>query len=274
MNLTGTTWFINEFPDVSHVNVKISFTSNGQDYIALDSVSYSYTDYGLIYYAQESSDIVYSNNEWFDFGYRTITFTSEVDEESSTLDQEQFIIWLEANATSALPKISKIRLPDGVEYSISDETPKNYITKVNASWADPIDVNCATYSGVVNLDIYHSASGVISGSYGSSTAIPVITVNDTGHITDISTSTVNSSTKFTTCTLPIFSAAGSQAVTVSGVTANSHPVLDVYIDTAAHATAYTEAWSHIYKADTSANTITFYSDAATSTALTVMVKDY
>lgn len=80
--------------------------------------------------------------------------------------------------------------------------------------------------------------------------------------------------KFTTCTLPIFSTAGSQAVTVSGVTANSNPVLDVYIASASDVSTMTEAWSHIYRADTSADTITFYSDDATSTALTVMVKDY
>lgn len=80
--------------------------------------------------------------------------------------------------------------------------------------------------------------------------------------------------KYTTCTLPAFTAAGNKAVTVSGVTANSTPILDVVTSTTA-ATAETqiEAWSHIYAATTSANTITFYSNAATS-EITVSVKSY
>jgi hypothetical protein len=50
--------------------------------------------------------------------------------------------------------------------------------------------------------------------------------------------------------------------------------LDVYISSAENVVDCTESWSHIYRADTAANKITFYSDAATSTQLTVMVKDY
>lgn len=48
-------------------------------------------------------------------------------------------------------------------------------------------------------------------------------------------------TKFTTCTLPIFSTAGSQEVAVTGVTADSNPVLDVYIASASDVSAITEA---------------------------------
>ena len=103
-------------------------------------------------------------------------------------------------------------------------------------------------------------------SFGTSTT--TFLNNSGAWSTPVATST------YTTCTLPMFTAAGSTAVTVSGVTASSNPVLDVYIDTSSNVSAYVEAWSHIYRADTSANTITFYSDAATSTALTIMVKGY
>ena len=75
-------------------------------------------------------------------------------------------------------------------------------------------------------------------------------------------------------TLPAFTAAGSKDVTVTGCTANSHPVLDVVTSTT-QATAETqiEAWSHIYAAQSKANAITFYSDGAT-TQITVAVKGY
>lgn len=62
---------------------------------------------------------------------------------------------------------------------------------------------------------------------------------------------------FTTITLSTFTGAGSKSVNCTGVTADSHPVLDVYVDAAANAAAIYEAWSHIYRADSGAGTITF-----------------
>ncbi len=81
-------------------------------------------------------------------------------------------------------------------------------------------------------------------------------------------------TNFTTCTLPIFTAAGSKEVECIGVTTSSHPTLDVYIDAAANVDAMRDAWSHIYKVISGTNKLTFYSDKETSTAITVLVKDY
>lgn len=79
---------------------------------------------------------------------------------------------------------------------------------------------------------------------------------------------------YTTCTLPEFSGAGNKAIEVSGVTANSTPILDVITSTTADTAAtQLEAWSHIYAATTAENTITFYSDGATS-EITVAVKGY
>lgn len=151
------------------------------------------------------------------------------------------------------------------------------VTSVRVQASSPIESSTSTaQTGSLNTTISHATSGVTAGTYGSATSVPVFSVNATGHVTGVTDTTISvtTATKYTTCTLPIFTAAGSKAVTVSGVTASSNPVLDVYIDTVANISSYTEAWSHIYKADTSADTITFYSDAATSTALTVMVKDY
>ena len=81
-------------------------------------------------------------------------------------------------------------------------------------------------------------------------------------------------TTFTTCTLPTFSAAGSKTIECVGVTSDSHPTLDVYIDAAANVDACRDAWSHIYKVISGNGTLIFYSNDATSTALTILVKDY
>ena len=166
----------------------------------------------------------------------------------------------------------------GEKYTWNSKTSNTgTVTSVRVQATSPITSSQNTaQTGTLNTTIAHANSGVTAGTYGSATSVPVFKVNATGHVTEVTNTTITASaaTKYTTCTLPVFTAAGSKAVTVSGVTANSNPVLDVYIDTATNVAAYTEAWSHIYRADTSANTITFYSDAATSTQLTVMVKDY
>ena len=79
---------------------------------------------------------------------------------------------------------------------------------------------------------------------------------------------------YTTCTLPVFAAAGSQNVNVSGITLDSHPILDIYIEDPSSVSACLEAWSHIYRADVYSGGITFYSDAATNMSLTVLIKGY
>ena len=64
--------------------------------------------------------------------------------------------------------------------------------------------------GTGDVTINHAVSGVISGSYGSSSAIPIITVDSYGHITAISTSSVNI----------VSSLAGLSDVTLTSPTAN------------------------------------------------------
>lgn len=166
----------------------------------------------------------------------------------------------------------------GEKYTWNSKTSNTgTVTSITVKTSSPISGGSSTaVTGSGTWTISHANSGVTAGTYGSATAVPKITVDATGHVTGVTNTTITASaaTKYTTCTLPVFTAAGSKAVTVSGVTANSNPVLDVYIDTAANLPTYAEAWSHIYRADTSTNTITFYSDAETSTQLTVMVKDY
>lgn len=72
----------------------------------------------------------------------------------------------------------------------------------------------------------------------------------------------------------MFTAAGSKNVSVPGVTADSHPILSVYIDTAENANDIKKDWSKIYRAESYDGGITFYSSDATSAVRTVMVSGY
>ncbi len=81
-------------------------------------------------------------------------------------------------------------------------------------------------------------------------------------------------TTFTTCTLPIFTAAGTKTVEVLGMTSSSHPTLDVYIADAEEVDSCRDAWSHIYRVISGTDQLTFYSDDATERSITVLVKDY
>lgn len=157
---------------------------------------------------------------------------------------------------------------------------------------DQTQSTAITTTGTISL----ATSGVTAGTYGSSNKIPTVTIDSYGRVTSASENTIsipsyNSgpgisiandtiSETYTTCTLPTFSAAGFQNVTVPGITGDSHPVLDVYITNASDVAACNEAWSHIYRADSYGpdsegnGGITFYSDAATSSALTIMIKGY
>lgn len=82
---------------------------------------------------------------------------------------------------------------------------------------------------------------------------------------------------YTTITLPAFSTAGLKRVNLSGITSSSHPILDIVIPnntSSSSIKAMMDAWAHIYNAETGAGVITFYSDAATTTQLTIAVKGY
>lgn len=80
---------------------------------------------------------------------------------------------------------------------------------------------------------FNGANTITNGpAFGSSTS--------TFLRNDGSWATPTAAQTYTTCNLPKFTAAGSQAVTVSGITASSNPILDIYIDTAAHAVAFNE----------------------------------
>lgn len=62
-------------------------------------------------------------SSWTNESYRTVTFTSEVTEESGYLTQTEFITWLEANAVQVIPEpeyVDKTVLLSGDEYYFKD----------------------------------------------------------------------------------------------------------------------------------------------------------
>ena len=82
---------------------------------------------------------------------------------------------------------------------------------------------------------------------------------------------VGTSSVHTLCALEAFSAKGEKTVDVEGVTENSNVILDLVVSNESEVTAAYTAWSHIYRAVAGNGTITFYSNAATSTAVLVQV---
>ena len=85
--------------------------------------------------------------------------------------------------------------------------------------------------------------------------------------------TINSKlNRWAQVTVPKFGSATSQDVTVSGMTANDHPVASIIITSSGSVASNYEIWSHIYRITSGANKVTFYSDAATSAACTVGIK--
>lgn len=136
---------------------------------------------------------------------------------------------------------------------------------------------------------------------GGSITVPYITVNATGHITAASSKALNIpgidtgrglvlnnnliGIRSISATIPsagwsaISTAAAGKfgfknTVTVEGITANSSPVIDLNMSniTSNWLDSWNEAWSKIYRAETGANTITFYSTEQLSIDLSVNIK--
>ena len=111
--------------------------------------------------------------------------------------------------------------------SVAEGSTNLYFTNARAraalSGSSPI-----SYSSVSGL-ISHAASGVTAGTYGSATAVPVVTVNAEGHITGVSTSAISGSITFTGDVTGAGTTGSTTTLTLanSGVTAGTYTKVTV-----------------------------------------------
>lgn len=126
----------------------------------------------------------------------------------------------------------------------------------------------ATGSGATSVSLTLSNSGATAGTYGSSTAVPVVTVDAKGRITSVTTQAISGSLTFTGDVSGTGSTGGTTTLTLATVNANIGTFNNVTVNakglvTAASNVAYL----------TGNQTITFTGDAtgsgATSVALTL-----
>ena len=145
----------------------------------------------------------------------------------------------------------------------------------------------------------------VSPAPGTTFDVPAVTVDQSGHLTDAATRTVKMPTvangyglgvessgfgiKSVTIDLSaddwsetvlsetenVFTKTVTDTTKLAHITSNSSPTLDVLmsdITSLSDIDAINEAWSKIYRADTGANSITFYATEAPAVALKVIVK--
>lgn len=62
-----------------------------------------------------------------------------------------------------------------------------------------------------------------------------------------------------------------QSITLSGITEDSTPYIDVIVEDPTKAVQLKDAWSHVYNATTSSNTITFYSSEKLDIAIPISI---
>ena len=178
-SLTGTTWIINETPTApsESFECKISFTSN--------NINFGGTGYGFQVYVSGRIDYdtttvyttpVWGSGGWSDQAYRTVTFTSEVDDIPGLITQTEFISWLEANATQVIHEpeyVDKVSLISGDEYYIKD-TISGYLTKEDILSSGTISISETsegrlsindTSTGIAGRFIRFRTPSIIEGKY-------------------------------------------------------------------------------------------------------------
>ena len=137
-----------------------------------------------------------------------------------TLDTNKTYRW----SGSAYVEISA---SPGSTDAVTEGSTNLYFTNARArgalSGTAPISYNST--SGAIS----HAVSGVTAGSYGSSTSVPVITVDATGHVTGVSTSSISGSLTFTGDVTGSGSTGSSTALTLanSGVAAGTYTKVTV-----------------------------------------------
>lgn len=125
------------------------------------------------------------------------------------------------------------------------------------------------------------------GPTGATGAVSSTTVTGSGNVftavsgTDaltftkgITAATTETYTATITTTWTGSSAPYTQTITVSGITANDNPIVDVNLSSTTYANkdSVITAWGEVYRITTAANSITVYADSKTTTAIPIMLK--
>ena len=75
-------------------------------------------------------------------------------------------------------------------------TGSGTVTSISVNATSPITASITNPTTTPTLALSHATSGVSASSYGTRSSIPVITVNNTGHITSVTTQTVHGQDRF------------------------------------------------------------------------------
>ena len=180
---------------------------------------------------------------------------------------------------------------EGRQYAVGLD--KQGYLSVNVPWTD----NNTTY-GVesggglkltsnnfgINNSITAGTAGTSSATSGSTLSVPYVTYNAKGLITSSGTHTHTVTQNVAHCTLPAMTANSTAAVAVTvdsgrALKSTDCPIIDVYVDTAAHKSAYYQDWGHIYRANAGYNNsdvavdnyIKFYSDGVITGGETIYI---
>jgi hypothetical protein len=116
-------------------------------------------------------------------------------------------------ASSAAANTLSTRIRDLNTSQVAENTGFLYLTaarvRANVSNSAPINYNSTT--GVFS----HATSGVTASGYGDSISIPVFVVNDTGHVTGVTNTTIRSATTSQTGVTQLTDTSGSTSTTTA-----------------------------------------------------------
>lgn len=109
-----------------------------------------------------------------------------------------------AGVTSLNGQTGAVTLTAGTGISISGTTISTTgtgtgagtVTSMSVNATSPITASITNPTTTPTLALSHATSGVSASSYGTRSTIPVITVNNTGHITSVTTQTVHGQDRF------------------------------------------------------------------------------
>ena len=170
-----------------------------------------------------------------------------------------------------------------VAYALSSHTHSNATTSANGfmSSTDKTKLD-GIATGANNYTLPTATSSVLGGvktgsnitnSSGTISVTKDNVINALGYTPGSSTVNVDTITLGTTWTTDSTNGYVTQDVTLSGITANDYPILDVVLSgTKENMETLNSEWAKMLKAETSANKITFYFTEATTVSLSVLVR--